>query len=77
MCPPIRQNALFLESVSQLDIKIKTDQDVETSFDQMYGVMTSLLDQHYPKREITVTSNDPRFVTPAAKVLLQRKNRLM
>ena len=75
-CTPT-QNALLLESASQLDIKIKTDQDVQTSFDQMYGFMTSMLDQHYPKREITVTSNDPRFVTPAVKALLRRKNRLM
>jgi len=43
----------------------------------MYGVMTSLLDRQYPKREITVTLNDPRFVTAAVKVLLRRKNRLM
>ena len=41
-CTPT-QNALFLESASQLDIKIKTDQDVQTSFDQMYGFYRATL----------------------------------
>lgn len=71
------QNALFLEGASQLNIESKSDQDVQASFDQMYGVMASLLDQYYPKREITITSKDPRFITPAVKTLLRKKNRLM
>jgi len=71
------QNALFLESASRLKIEVRTDADVQTNFDQMYGIMTSLLDRYYPKRDITVTSNDPRFVNPAVKALLRRKNRLM
>ena len=40
-------------------------------------VIKSLLDRYYPKREITVTSNDPCYITPAVKALLWRKNQLM
>ena len=75
-CTPT-QNALFLEKASQLNIELNADADVQTNFDYIYGIMTSLLDRYYPNREITVTSNDPRFVTPAVKALLRRKNRLM
>jgi len=39
--------------------------------------MYILLDQFYPEREISVTSADPRFVTPVIKSMLRRKNRLM
>jgi len=39
--------------------------------------MCDLLDQFYPVREITVTSSDPHYVTPAVKAMLRRKNRLM
>jgi len=41
----------------------------------MYAVMRDLLDRFYPEREISVTSSDPKFVTPAVKALLRRKNR--
>ena len=40
-------------------------------------VIKSLLDRYYPKREITVTSNDPCYITPAVKALLWRKNQWM
>ena len=43
----------------------------------MYDIMASLLDRFYPEREITVTTKDARFVTPAIKAMLRRKNRLM
>jgi len=43
----------------------------------MYGILVDLLDRFYPEREITVTSGDPSYVTPAVKALLRRKNRLM
>ena len=39
--------------------------------------MFGLLNQFYPEREITVTSTDPHYVTPAVKAMLRRKNRLM
>jgi len=39
--------------------------------------MIGLLNQFYLEREITVTSTDPHYVTPAVKAMLRRKNRLM
>ena len=39
--------------------------------------MYVLLNQFYPEREITVTSSDPRHVTPPVKAMLRRKNCLM
>jgi len=46
-------------------------------FDTIYAVIKDLLDCFYPEREITVTTSDPRFVRPAVKAMLRRKNRLM
>jgi len=43
----------------------------------LYAVIKDLLDCFYPEREITVTTSDPRFVTPAVKAMSRRKNRLM
>ena len=71
------QHALFLEYASQVNIELESEEDVQKNFDDMYTVMRSLLDRFYPERRITVTSTDPRCVTPAVKAMLRRKNRLM
>ena len=71
------QRAIFLQYASQLNIELPADDDTQAGFDYMYDVMASLLDRFYPEREITVTTKDPRFVTPAIKAMLRRKNRLM
>ena len=71
------QHALFLKHASSLTIEFKDDASVQTNFDQLYTVMRALIDRFYPEREITVTSSDPHFVTPAVKSMLRRKTRLM
>jgi len=43
----------------------------------MYTIMRELLDRFYPERQVTVTSADPHYNTPAVKATLHRKNRLM
>ena len=43
----------------------------------MYRHLQELLDRFYPERQITVTTSDPHYVTPAVKAMLRRKNRLM
>jgi len=43
----------------------------------MYAIMLNLLDRFYPEREITVTSSDPPYVTPAVKAQLRLRNCLM
>jgi len=71
------QHALFLEYASQLQIKLPGDAEVQSNYDSMYRVMSDLLDRFYPEREMTVTSTDPFFVTPAVKAMLLQKNWLM
>jgi hypothetical protein len=71
------QHARFLEYATTLNIEFDNSKDVQINFDIMYGIMVDLLDRFYPEREITVTSSDPPYVTPAVKALLRRKNRLM
>ena len=71
------QHAKFLEHASQLSLELDKLEDTQTNFDHMCQVMIDLLNQFYPEREITVASTDPRFVTPAVKAMLRRKNRLM
>jgi len=70
------QYATFLEFASTLNIELDND-DVQLNFDTMYAIMLNLLDRFYPEREITVTSSDPPYVTPAVKAQLRRRNRLM
>jgi hypothetical protein len=71
------QHAKFLEYASKQNIKLNCDASVQTNFDAMYDIMRDLLNEFYPEREITVTSSDPHYVTPAVKAMLRRKNRLM
>lgn len=71
------QHAGFLKYASTLKIEFDHNNDAQANFDAMYSVMVDLLNQFYPEQEITVTSSDPPYVTPAVKALLRRKNRLM
>jgi len=71
------QLAAFLKYVSQLEFEVSGDLDVQTNFNNFYDTLNALLDQCFPEREITVTSADPHFITPAIKSMLRRKNRLM
>jgi len=71
------QHVRFLEHASTVNIELDDSDAVQSNFDYLYGVMLDLLNRFYPEREITVTSSDPPYVTPAVKALLRRKNRLM
>lgn len=67
------QHALFFQLVSQLQIELPADEDVQSNYDRIYTIMTDLLDLFYPEREITVTSADSHLVTPTVKAMLWRK----
>ena len=71
------QHAQFLEYAATLHIEFTNYADVQSKFDHFYQLMYELLDRFYPEREITITSSDQYFVTPAVKSMLRRKNRLM
>jgi len=64
-----RKRSLFLEYASQMKIELANEVDVQRNFDEMYSVMKNLLDRFYPDRRTTVTSKDPRYVTPAVKAI--------
>jgi len=69
---------MFLEyAMLQQHFQLSSDCDTQTNFDSFYDYVFGLLNQFYPEREITVTSTDPHYVTPAVKAMLRRKNRLM
>ena len=69
---------MFLEYASlQQHFQLSSDCDTQMNFDSFYDYMFGLLNQSYPEREITVTSTDPHYITPAVKAMLRRKNRLM
>jgi len=55
----------------------QTSWDTLEQFQQFYNYAPYLLNYFYPERSITLSSRDPQFVTPAIKVSLRRKNRLM
>ena len=61
---------------ASLSVDFSEDASVQTNFDTMYAVMMrDLLDRFYAEREISVTSSDRKFVTPAVKALLRHNNR--
>jgi len=51
--------------------------NTQAEFDYFYTVAQSLLEEYFPTRTITVTSRDPKYITPEIKAMLRRKNRLM
>ena len=53
------------------------DSEVQESFDKFYQVAMELLDKFYPMRAVTITSEDPPYITPELKMDLCRKNKLM
>ena len=60
-----------------MQFEIGSDSEIQANFDKFYEEMYILLDQFYQEREISVTSADPRFVTPIIRWMLRRKCRLM
>jgi len=69
---------MFLEyALLQQRFQLASDCNTQTNFDSFYDYMFGLLNQFYSEREITVTSTDPHYVTPAVKAMLRRNNRLM
>ena len=71
------QHALFLQHAPAATFEFHDVASVQSNFDVMYTIMRELLDRFYPEHQVTVTSADPRYITPAVKAMLRRKNRLM
>jgi len=72
-------NAAFLHYLSSLPEQHFSIQvfNLQAAFDAFYSKAISLLDLFYPERVVTLTSSDPRFVSPEIKSDLRRRNQLM
>jgi len=71
------QHALFLSYTSAIDMVPKQVVDVQAAYDDFYLISLGLLDKFYPERTITITSNEPSYITSNNKSALRRKNKLM
>ena len=73
-----RNNANFLAGVVDADFgDVFNSTELEVSCDKFYLILNSLLDDYFPLKQITISNNDPPFVTPEIKQLLRKKNSLM
>ena len=50
---------------------------MQDEFNRLYNLMSVLLDVYYPEQTVTITSEDPPYVTPAVKRMMRRKNTLI
>ena len=72
-----KQIANYLEKLSECQFNCSHYQDVETSFSAFYDNLLRLLNECFPLRQITISNNDPPFITPLIKNLLRKKNKLL
>ena len=71
------QNRDFLSAISAVNFDVSQTEDLQLQFDDFYNKALTLLDKIYPMKQISITSNDPSFMTPEIKAMLRRKNKLM
>ena len=71
------QHAQFLASEKAPIFVIDPSCNPQDEFDRFYEVIMQLLNTYYPERSITITSADPPYVSPAVKMMLRQKNKLM
>ena len=72
------QQASLLTSLQQTSWEsVINTRDTQTATDNFYRIVYELLDLHFPSTQVTLTSRDPKYVTPEIKKLLQKKNKLM
>src|SRR6218665_1851526 len=72
------QNASLLRLLAEMDYSEVVDcPDPQRAWNLFYTSALSLLESVYSTRRVTMISADPPYLTPAAKTMLRRKNRLM
>ena len=50
--------------------------DTSTMYDKLVSRCQTLIDQHIPKRKVTLGNKDPHFVSPLVKTLLRKRNKV-
>jgi len=75
----LNQHAMFLQfSIGIVfDVAVNTSTCFKREFDKCYSTALGLLDRFYPIPKVSLTSNDPPYVTADIKCLLPHKNKLM
>jgi len=74
--PP--QHAALLRCLSEVDLSALLEaSDPQRAWDLFNMETIGRLDTIYPLKMVTMTSTDPPYVTPAIKLLLKKKNRLI
>jgi len=51
--------------------------DIQAAYDNFYVTSLGLLEKFYPEQRITITCNEPSYITPNIKSALRLKNMLM
>ena len=71
-------HAQFLESApNYYSIHFNETDTPQTQYDSFYEQLLYIFNSFYPEKTITITSNDPPYVTPQIKKWLRDKNNLM
>lgn len=71
------QIANFKRYLSDNYFQLPNSNNTQSLFDEFYNYLLYLLNKFFPLKRITVSNNDPYFVTPYIKLLLREKNKLM
>jgi Reverse transcriptase (RNA-dependent DNA polymerase) len=71
------QNSLFMAHAGEVKFDTPDIFDVQASFDSFYDKALGLLNEYYPERLVSITSNEPYYMTPDIKAKLRQKNKLM
>jgi hypothetical protein len=73
-------NASFLSNASSISAyfsPIYLSTSTISCSHQFSTLLTDLLNNHFPQKKITLSDNDPPFITPEIKMLLRKKNALL
>src|SRR5882757_4067224 len=73
--PTPAQNAAFLSALKFFDWSPVTSADmIQVAANHFYDCCTTLLNEFYATKSVTITSRDPPNVTPFIKSLMRKKN---
>lgn len=70
-------HAQFLENAPNYQIHFIETDPPQSQYDSFYEQLLYVFNSFYPEKTITMTSNDPPYVTPQIKKWLRDKNTLM
>ena len=75
--PPAQHAAFLLNAQNYSFDSCMNCNEIQECADAFYKILNELLDLYYPKTTVTLTNQDPSFVTSEIKSLLREENSLM